>query len=36
MAWVAAEELKDYSMAPADLPMIESLIKMDRKEKYDQ
>ena len=25
MAWVAAEELMDYPMAPADLPMIEKL-----------
>ncbi|SFI30168.1 8-oxo-dGTP diphosphatase [Tindallia magadiensis] len=30
MAWVAAETLMDYPMAPADLPMIEILI--DRKE----
>ncbi|SDY49532.1 8-oxo-dGTP diphosphatase MutT [Tindallia californiensis] len=29
MAWVAAEELLDYLMAPADLPMIENLINTD-------
>ena len=30
MSWVAAEELMDYPMAPADLPMIEKLSSVQK------